>query len=313
MDESPLISVIMPVYNVEAFVADAVASVCRQSYTRWELVVVDDGSTDGSLAVVNRLAEAESRIRVIATANRGVAMARNEGIAAARGRLLAFVDSDDIAAEGYLRVMLDALVGSEADIATVAFCDDVSRLYDSTAMPTVTISDAESALAESLYQRDNNRGINASLCGKLFRRCLFDGQSCTPGTLYEDLDMVYRLLLRSRRVASADAPCYFYRQRPGSIIHSFTPQRLSVIDVCQRLCDYPQVKSSPALLRAARDRLFSASCNMLLLMWRHGLRDAAMRTVCRDNIRRYRRSSLFNRHTRLKNKLGALASYILVG
>lgn len=306
-----MISVIMPVYNVEGYVEDSIASVCCQSYATWELVIINDGSTDGTLAICQRLAATDPRIRVITTENHGVAMARNEGIAAARGELLAFVDSDDIVAPRYLEVM-HAAMADDIQIATVAYSSDRRRLDRGTTTPPTRILDAREALTASLYQRDNRGGVNASLWGKLFRRHLFDGLRCTPGILYEDLDMTYRLLLRAHRIATIAATMYYYRVRQGSIIHTFSEHRLSVIAVCERLCQYPEVKASPELLRAAQDRLFSACYNMLILMRRHHHHDTAMTSKCRNYIKQLRRQELKNPHVRLKNRLGALVAYIFL-
>jgi glycosyltransferase involved in cell wall biosynthesis len=94
MNNAPLISVVMPVYNVEAFVGAAIQSVIDQSFANWELLIIDDGGSDGSMAVCRQYAD--PRIRIIAQANRGLAGARNTGIAAARGRYVALLDSDDL-------------------------------------------------------------------------------------------------------------------------------------------------------------------------------------------------------------------------
>jgi glycosyltransferase involved in cell wall biosynthesis len=306
--DKPQITVIMPVYNVEGYLESALQSVCDQSYTDWELVIVDDGSTDGSPEICRRYAAADARIHLITTENRGVAAARNVGIDAARGSLLAFVDSDDVVSRRYLEVMHTALT-EDVQIATVGFTTYITHL-SGTPLSSMQVIGSKEALITSLYQLDNRGGVNASLWGKLYRRELFHDLRCTPGILYEDLDMVYKLLLRAQHVAVVADKLYYYRIRQGSIIHTFSEHRLSVIAVCERLCEYPEVKASPLLLRAAQDRLFSASYNMLLLMHRHHHCDRVMKDKCREYIHRYRRQTLFNPHARLKNRFGAIADYL---
>ena len=93
MNVTPLISVIMPVYNVEAYVGEAIASVIGQSFANWELIIIDDGGCDASMVICRMFAD--KRIRIITQANRGLAGARNTGIAAAQGRYIALLDSDD--------------------------------------------------------------------------------------------------------------------------------------------------------------------------------------------------------------------------
>ena len=104
---TPTVSVVMPVYNTEAYLADAIGSILAQTFTDWELICVDDGSSDCSLDVLRRYERADSRIRVISRSNTGVARARNEGMALARGRYIAAMDSDDVALAERLRRQVD--------------------------------------------------------------------------------------------------------------------------------------------------------------------------------------------------------------
>jgi glycosyltransferase involved in cell wall biosynthesis len=104
---APIVSVVMPVYNSEAYLADAVGSILAQTFTDWELICVDDGSRDGSLEVLRRYERADPRVRVITRPNTGVTRARNDGIAVARGRYIAAMDSDDVALPERLRSQVD--------------------------------------------------------------------------------------------------------------------------------------------------------------------------------------------------------------
>jgi teichuronic acid biosynthesis glycosyltransferase TuaG len=110
-----LVSIVMPLYNKQAFLAEAVESVIQQGYSGWELIIVDDGSRDGSLAIAQEYARTEPRIRVVSlTENRGVSHARNIGIAKARGRYLAFLDSDDLWISSKLSVQVKFMKDSSA-------------------------------------------------------------------------------------------------------------------------------------------------------------------------------------------------------
>ena len=116
MENQPLVSVIMPCYNMESYVADSIASVQRQTYPHWELLIVDDASTDGTVEIVKNLAEQDEKIRfVVKTQHSGIADTRNQCISMAQGRFLAFLDADDIwhpeKMETQLRTMLDNNVG----------------------------------------------------------------------------------------------------------------------------------------------------------------------------------------------------------
>lgn len=113
---SHLVSIIMPAYNAERYVADAIGSVLAQTYPNWELVVVDDGSKDGTGEVVRGLAARDERIRYVARENGGQAAARNTGIRASRGTLVAFLDADDLWIEEKLQLQLRALEETGADV-----------------------------------------------------------------------------------------------------------------------------------------------------------------------------------------------------
>src|SRR5262245_147547 len=101
------VSVVMPVYNREAYLADSVGSIFGQTFLEWELICVDDGSSDGSLEVLRRCELADRRVRLISRSNKGIARARNDGMALARGRYIAAMDSDDVALPERLRWQVD--------------------------------------------------------------------------------------------------------------------------------------------------------------------------------------------------------------
>lgn len=115
---NPLISVVMPCFNAERFVEDAVRSALEQTYRRVELVVVDDGSTDGSLAILTRLqGQFEGRLKLLTTARAGPYPARNLGLHEARGELIAFLDADDFWEPDFLQSMFDAIDAAKVDVA----------------------------------------------------------------------------------------------------------------------------------------------------------------------------------------------------
>src|SRR5262249_11393927 len=104
---APTVSVVMPVYNTESYLTDSIGSILRQTYLDWELICVDDGSNDGSLGILRRFETKDPRVRVITRPNTGVTRARNDGMAVARGRYIAVMDSDDIALTERLERQVD--------------------------------------------------------------------------------------------------------------------------------------------------------------------------------------------------------------
>jgi glycosyltransferase involved in cell wall biosynthesis len=309
MSSSPLVSVIVPVYNVEPYLAAALDSICAQTYRNLEILLIDDCSTDASPEICADYAQRDSRIRVLRNAvNCGQAVARNVGLDAAQGEYVAFVDSDDLISPDYIEVLLRGVMPSGKSVAVVGF----GTLGVETAANNsrgISYLNADDAVEVCLYQTQPESGLNASLCSKLIPRTFFDGERCAPSKLYEDLDLFYRVMLRAERVAVVDGSRYFYRQREGSTIQTFNRRRFDVIGVCERMIAYPAIAGSPKLRRAAEDRLFSASFNIFLLMHKHRCVDADMERKCWVYIRKYRGSTLRNSRTRARSKLGALLSY----
>lgn len=308
MSSSPLVSVIVPVYNVEPYLAAALDSICAQTYRNLEILLIDDCSTDASPEICADYAQRDDRIRVLHNAtNCGQAVARNVGLDAARGEYVAFVDSDDLISADYIEVLLRGVMPDNKTIAVVGFV--TLGLNADQETHSILHLNADDAVEICLYQTQLESGMNASLWGKLIPRALFDGERCEPSKLYEDLDLFYRVMLQAERVAVVEGKRYFYRQREGSTIQTFNCCRFDVIGVCERMIAYPAIAGSPKLRRAAEDRLFSAAFNIFLLMHKHRCVDAEMERKCWGYIRKYRGSTLRNSRTRARNKLGALLSY----
>lgn len=318
-----MISIILPTYNSAPWLRACVESVVAQTVTDWELIAIDDGSTDGSASILESLAKRDGRIRLIRSGHNGVAYVRNVGIAEARGELLAFIDSDDLWPPDALSLLLGIMNANGADIAAGAFlpCDN-TPLAEKEALEKclhqrgkkeapVKVMSGEEAVRESLYQRN----VNSSLCGKLFRRGLFREMKMTPGEIYEDLDLFYRVALNARCVAVSSLSVYIYRQRSGSITHTFSPARLDVLEVTRRMHEFIAAEY-PHLEKAALDRRFAANFNMLQEISRHllhGTPSARERILFDEQIkeinsfiRAHALAELKNPEVRFKNKAGAL-------
>ncbi|MDE5869618.1 MAG: glycosyltransferase, partial [Muribaculaceae bacterium] len=266
-----MISILMPAYNSAPWIEGAIRSVMAQSFTDWQLIVVDDGSSDATPLIVNSLAQEDARISLLTTDHLGVANARNVGLDNIRGDRVAFIDSDDLWPPFSLEALAEMMERFDADITAgnfIQFDDEketppkpLSNHRKYLADNKIMLLSGEDAVEDSLYQRN----VMTSLWGKLYRSSLFSGLKTTIGELYEDLDLFYRVALRARKVAYTPLPLYFYRQRDNSIIHTFTPDRLCVLDVTTRICNLLSEKY-PALYDAAIDRRFSANYDMLRLI-----------------------------------------------
>lgn len=294
---SPLISIIIPIYNVEAYLRECLNSVIAQTYPNWECIMVDDASTDGSAAIAEEFCAKDSRFRLLRNReNQGLSVSRNRGLDAAEGSLLTFIDSDDYISPKFL-ASCSLLIDSDIDIVSSDFRKGVHE----------AVLSGREAVCYILYQR---KGVNASACAKIFRREIFEGVRFMKDCTYEDLDIIDRLVLKAKNVSIVAEQMYFYRQRRGSILHTWDCRRLDVLAVTERI--EARMAGDEELLRAARDRRFAANFNMLLLMRKNGLRKSEEAEGCRAQIRRLRRQVLFDSRSRLKNRIGALLAYVFI-
>jgi glycosyltransferase involved in cell wall biosynthesis len=176
--ESPLVSVVMPAYNAQEFLAEAIESVERQAYEPLEVILVDDGSTDNTARVVSAFGE---RVHYFLQAHRGVAAARNMGLRLAKGELIAFLDADDLWPEQALRLELEILAKAQEVDAVMGLVQYVRISIDSS--------------GQGIWQEIAEPTLSCNLGTALFRRCVFERVGHFDETLEqsEDLDWFMRL------------------------------------------------------------------------------------------------------------------------
>lgn len=314
----PKVSIIMPARNSASWIKEAIDSVIEQTYSDWELLIIDDFSNDSTLEIARRGASSDSRIRVIASSyHSGPAHIRNVGLRESGGDYIAFIDGDDLWPRGQLEYLINIIGDNRIAIGRIIKFDDgeEGKIIWSAEKSYIhkpkerEISGIE-AMQLSLYQHD----VEPSLCGRLFRKSLFAGKIFKEGELYEDLNMFHQLLTEEEKVVISNRPTYLYRQRAGSIIHTFGPSRLIVLEVTQRISNR-MAADFPVLLPAAIDRQFSANYNMLQLLLKYGLpekSEAAEKIKTTSAfIKTHASSELKNPRVRFKNRLGALGALLL--
>ncbi|MDE7346924.1 MAG: glycosyltransferase [Muribaculaceae bacterium] len=301
-----LISVVVPIYNAEKWLRDALVSLQSQSYTHLEVILVDDGSTDASAAICKEFCDNDSRFRLIRQSNAGVSTARNIGLDNANGHWIAFMDADDVMPHDAVAILMGHALESGAGIVAGRYVRDIPSKQPYGRGHSITVP-SDTAILIGLYQM---RILN-SPCGVLYRATVFNGphplrfQNCR----YEDLDIFYQAFERTDKICLLDRIVYFYRDTPGSFINTWSEARLDVLDVTDRIAAH-MAHRSPALLRAAQDRRFSAHFNMLVEMTRLGIDNPTQTKRCLEVIRDQRMNELTDGKVRLKNKLGALLSYL---
>ena len=228
MGDEGKISIIVPVYNVRNMLGRCIDSIICQSYTNIEIIIVDDGSTDGSGEMCEEYARIDSRIKTFHKENGGLSDARNYGMLKAQGDYFIFIDSDDAVHRDFCLVLYDAIQKHNADIAStdiVNFESDhqLSALSQST-IKSVKVIDGYNILNEYFFP-STRRLINHGLCMKIYRRELFSDLWFEVGRLHEDLFITYRLLDKCKRFVFIDAPYYFYYQKnENSISNNYGKQ-----------------------------------------------------------------------------------------
>ncbi len=219
-DKHPQISVIVPVYKVEDYLRPCVDSILAQTWTDFELILVDDGSPDNCGAICEEYAAQDSRVRVIHRENGGLSAARNSGLEIAQGEAFAFIDSDDLIPENYLTRLWEAMQSAGADLSScgmLRFHEDAElpRLDSGAeAQQEVTVISGREACLERFRK---NQYLPLSACGKLFRSKLRSCLVFPEGRLHEDQWTIPIAFFQSERVAVVPEALYYYRVRSGSI------------------------------------------------------------------------------------------------
>lgn len=295
------LSVIIPIYNSAGYLdrnLDAVAS--QDIKAGYEVILVDDGSTDASGKICDDRAAKDPRFRVIHTENAGPSAARNHGLDAAVGEYIVFVDSDDLIHPLYLSRLLEAIEQTDAEIAVCRFTAEKGAMKATAKEPEIV--SGQRLLEMMLYQR----GADSSPYCKIYRRELFDDVRFREGIIYEDLELHSRLYLKVERAALIPDRLYLYTPSPDSLLTVYSTARFDAVKITAEISERMN-HVSPALARAARDRRLSAAFNAFLLASRHGATDRADRAWA--DIRSLRMDSLFNPKVRFKNKAGILLSF----
>ena len=245
-DKHPLVSIIIPVYNVEKYINECLDSVVNQSYRNMEIILVDDGSTDSSGALCDKWGIRDSRVKVIHKGNGGLSDARNVGIKNSNGKYVYFLDSDDFIATDAIEELLNVAESNQLDIVMadlVPFIDKPRKKL--LAEKVIEIS----SNIEMMRKMFLNEGITHCACGKLFLASLWESISFPKGSVYEDYATIYLIVGESKKIGLIkNIDTYFYRMRLDSIMHnSFSDRDLVIFQIAQNVTKYveeyyPQIK-----------------------------------------------------------------------
>lgn len=293
------VSIIVPVYNVEEYIVTSVDSILISTYRDFELILVDDGSTDGSGEICDQYAHRDERVKVIHQPNSGVSQARNAGLDAATGDYILFVDSDDKIHCKMIETLLTAIESGDYDLSMVHAVkvseEDFFSIDTSKGDPAA----GERAKVQELSPGEFFSGLCAMhfqypvLWNKLYKRSLIDGMRF-EGVLGEDLEWNNRVCLRLKSAVVVKAELYYYHMRKGSLMNSGVNRRIIEIIRTDKQCldDIPQDN------REFRDKMLKTLYSMMLLIRRkcantefQAEAEAVCAEVYRDTIHEFKKSN----------------------
>lgn len=254
----PLISIIVPVYNVETYLDQCIHSVLNQTYSNWELLLINDGSTDSSGSMCDDYARRDGRIRVIHMKNRGVSEARNTGLTLSKGEYITFLDSDDGIREDFLETCLTTAIQHEVDIVIGHFFiwDENQQTFyyfvEQSQKDTIELISAQEALNRQVVWKNFNTAPFVVAWGKVFKATLFNTIRFPKGKVFEDEYTIHKALLKSDSVALINKEFYMYRRHGQSFMTTDFNLKTSMNNIEaleERIVDLVLAKKDTELVR----------------------------------------------------------------
>ena len=229
-----MISVIVPVYNVETYLEECLDSIQNQTYTDFEVLLVNDGSTDRSKAICERYCKENRRFHLLNQENQGLSAARNTGVATSRGEFIVFVDSDDMILANYLETLMHYM-REDVDIVESQFTVSNEEFLAKSFKEPSILFEGNSQEAVKIFPK---HVLNVNAVTKLYRRSIVEAVPYIDGVIFEDVYCGIGMLKYIRKIIKIDYKGYYYRQHQASIMHrTFTPKNLDIFTVSDQLID----------------------------------------------------------------------------
>lgn len=311
MENKPLISVVIPVHNAENTLDVCIQSVEMQEFKEYEIILVDDGSTDQSGIICDTRAEENKNIRVFHTENRGAAAARNYGVRQARGEAVAFIDSDDTVSEIYLSYLWELMQEYDSEIAVCSY----DKVYNGNKVIEVDVGEdevrfcisGEDAVECLLYQKY----FLSVPWGMISKKGLWDKVQFPEDTKAEDMGTIYKLFAAADKVAYGSESEYQYYQRKSNTMFSACDERnQDYYKHCREMITYIKV-NLPSCRKAAVSRFFSACFQILSETPIDEEHEKMIRQIYQD-IRKMQNTVLLDSGAKLRNRAAAALSLISI-
>lgn len=245
------ISIIVPIYNIELYLEKCIESILNQSFKEFELILVDDGSTDRCAEISNMYATKDSRIRVIHKKNGGLSSARNAGIEIAKYKYIAFVDGDDFIHKDMYKILYEEIIKNNSEIAICNFKKVYNKNSISNSMEnkrSVNLSNIDAL--NMLY---SEKGAEFTVAwNKLYNKELFDDIRFEYGKIHEDEFIAHKILYKAQKITYIEQELYYYVQREDSIVNSkFNIKKLDAVYAFnERKLFFKQIKNSELQYKA---------------------------------------------------------------
>lgn len=245
--ENPLISVILPIYNVEKYLPACMESIFAQTYHNLEIILVDDGSTDNCCGLCDEYAEKDKRVVVYHKKNGGLSDARNYGLEHARGEYITFVDSDDYVDDDYVEYLLSLINKYHS---RMSICQHRVRYNNGSVKEMGSAGEEELTAQRCLERMLYHDVIDTSACMKLYHKDLFSEVRYPVSKIFEDTATTYKLMMQCEKIAVGYESKYNYVFHTNSIVNSgFKKSKLDLLEVTDKMAEditqkYPELKKA---------------------------------------------------------------------
>ena len=302
-----LVSVIVPIYNVEKYLEKCIESIVNQTYKNLEIILVDDGSPDNCPAICDEWAQKDSRIKVIHKKNGGLSSARNAGLEVSNGEYISFVDSDDWLDENTFEELLENN-DEQADFISFGLLEEFDTETHQKLRADTVLYNQNEIFSNIL----NDNGIAGYACNKLFKRSII-GDDRFDETLMscEDIDFCVRIAMKCRYVLHTDSKFYHYRQRKDSMTgdFSYSSRKLSVIKAYENIMPI-YAEYAPQYSYIVERNYLKQNLNVKGRMILSKKKDSSILKMLNTNIKNYYGRVVRNRNNSLSLRMNIVATRI---
>lgn len=299
--DNPLVSIIVPVYNVENYLIECFESLVHQTYQNTEIILIDDGSTDSSGDLCDSIALKDDRIIVIHKRNEGLSSARNEGLKISSGEYITFVDSDDYIEQDMIECMVELAVRENIPLVSCGITANSELLHQGVTSKFEVLNSAEAL--KCIFAESK---MTTSASGKLYKAELWERLRFPAGKIYEDYATIYKILLNTERIILIAENKYYYRPNPTGITGAnFSVKRMQYFEVTKDVMQDIE-NTYPFLAIYVRNRTTRYAISFYRDIAKSNFDDAMIVSQLHDIVKAGIRSYLLSGYSILSKMYGVL-------